>query len=201
MGRMQGPSGDRMAAGWLRWIEPVGEREMVRGMRMVSVGLVAGCVTVLGCVFARGQVGSHKESERKVIEAEVPKKALEALQKLADKAVITEFAEEFEHGHRFYEGSWKGPHGNIDALVTESGDVVEIEEVIPSDKVPAKARAEVEKEAGKKAKMTWEKKTFVLYEVHYKKDGKGHEIILTPDGRRYHEEGGGQDEKDNDNDE
>ena len=37
--------------------------------------------------------------------------------------------------------------------------------------------------------MTFEKKTLVMYEVHFKKDGKGREIIVLPDGRRYFEEG------------
>lgn len=127
------------------------------------------------------------EQEREIKEAEVPKAALDALKKLADKAAITEFAEEIEHGHKFYEGSWKGAAGNVDALVTDTGDIVEIEEVIPTDKVPAAARAEVEKAAGKDAKLMWEKKTVVMYEVHFKKDGKGHEMILTPDGRRIEE--------------
>lgn len=42
-------------------------------------------------------------------------------------AAIRELAEETEHGHKLYEGSWTGTHGNVDALVTESGDLVEIE--------------------------------------------------------------------------
>jgi hypothetical protein len=61
--------------------------------------------------------------------------------------------------------------------------------------VPAKARAEVEKEAGKEAKAKWEKKTIVMYEAHFTKDGKAREMILTPDGRRFPEE---QDEHDKD---
>jgi hypothetical protein len=139
------------------------------------------------------------ESERKVKEAEVPMAALEALKKLAGSASITEFAEEIEHGHKFYEGSWKGPDGNVDGLVTESGDVVELEESIPADKAPATVRAEAEKAAGKDAKVAYEKKTFIVYEIHFKKDGKGHEMIFTPDGRRFHEDGG-KDEKDDDDD-
>ena len=43
--------------------------------------------------------------------------------------------------------------------------------------------------AGTGAPMTFEKKTLVMYEVHFKKDGKGREIIVLPDGRRYFEEG------------
>jgi len=140
------------------------------------------------------------ESERQVKEAEVPAAALAALKKLAGATPITEFAEEIEHGSKFYEGSWKGPDGNIDALVTESGDLVEIEEVSPATKVPGPARASAEKEAGKDAKLTWEKKTVVMYEVHFKKGDKTQEMILTPDGRRFHEEGEKNGEKDEDED-
>jgi len=155
-------------------------------------------VALLGGLMAFAQVKpAPLEQERKVKEAEVPKAALEALKKVADKATITEFAEEIEHGSKFYEGSWNGPGGNVDCLVTESGDLVEIEEIISADKVPAAARAAVEKEAGKDAKLTWEKKTVVMYEVHYEKGDKGQEMILTPDGRRCHEEG---DEKRDKND-
>ncbi|MCG3136486.1 MAG: hypothetical protein HJJLKODD_00320 [Phycisphaerae bacterium] len=139
-----------------------------------------------------------QESEREVKEAEVPAVALAALKKLAGAATITEFAEEIEHGHKFYEGSWQGPEGKIDGLVTEAGDVVEIEEKIAADKVPATAKAAIEKEAGKDASIHFEKKTFFVYEAHFKKDGQGYEVIYTPDGRRYHEEGEHDDDTDED---
>ena len=158
-----------------------------------------------GGIIALAQVNDAKktqnkaeEQERKVQEAEVPKAPLEALKKLADKNAITEFAEEIEHGSKFYEGSWKGPGGNIDALVTETGDLVEIEETITAEKAPAKVRAQAEKLAGKDAKVTFEKKTLILYEIHFDKGGKENEAMFTPDGRTYHEE---QDEdKENDKD-
>lgn len=141
-----------------------------------------------------------EEQERKVKEAEVPAAALAGLKKVAGGAAFTEFAEEIEHGHKFYEGSWKGPDGNVDALVTETGDLVELEEVVPAEKVPATVRAAAEKEAGKDVKVVFEKKTFVVYEIHFKKDGKGHEMIFTPDARRYHEEGEKAGDKDGDDD-
>ena len=126
-------------------------------------------VILAGCLLVRAQEKKVEDSERAVKENEVPAAALATLKKLAGAAAITEFAEEIEHGNKFYEGSWKGPDGNVDALVTE---------------------------AGKEAKLMWEKKTLVLYEVHFKKDGKGREIILTPDGRRYYEEGDEKADKD-----
>ena len=60
------------------------------------------------------------------------------------------------------------------------------------------SRSDREKEAGTGAVMTFEKKTLVMYEAHFKKDGRGREIIVLPDGRRYYEEG---DEQGEDEDE
>lgn len=131
-----------------------------------------------------------QDYEKQIKESEVPPAALAALKKLAGGAAFTGFAEEVERGHKFYEGSWKGPDGNVDALVTESGDVVELEESIPQEKAPGGARAAAEKDAGKDAKPRWERKTVYLYEIHFRKDGKGHEMIYTADGRRFHEDGG-----------
>jgi hypothetical protein len=170
----------------------------MRKRHILGAGCAAGLL--LGGLIAFAQDKPNQgEQERTVGEAEVPKPALDALRKLAGNAVIKEFAEEIEHGHTFYEGSWTGPDGNVDALVTASGDLVEIEEVIPADKLPGAVRSEAENMAGKDAKVTFEKKTLLMYEFHFKKDGKGHEVILTPDGRRYHEEGAEQD-KDEDED-
>src|SRR5262245_37891783 len=70
-----------------------------------------------------------QEQEREVKEADVPAAALNALKKQAAGAAITEFSEEIEHGHKFYEGSYKSATGNkVDVLVTEAGDLVEVEE-------------------------------------------------------------------------
>jgi len=138
------------------------------------------------------------ESERAVKESEVPKAALETLKRHANNATLTEFAEEIEHGHTFYEGSYKGASGHVDVLVTATGDLVEIEEAIPGDKAPAVVQAEARKAAGKDAKLRFEKKTMVLYEVHFKQGDEGQEIVLTPDGRSVHEQGAKESEKDND---
>jgi len=143
----------------------------------------------------------NEEQERKVTEAGVPKPALDALRKLSGGAAIEEFAEEIEHGHKFYEGTWKGPKGSIDGLVTESGDVVEIEESIPGSDAPAVVRAETVKAAGADTSVKFEKKTFIVYEIHFRKDGHGREMIFTPDGRRFYEEGVQREGRDQDGDE
>jgi len=151
--------------------------------------------TAVSVAFMGALLVWAEESERRVQEAEVPPAALAALKQLSGGAPLTEFSEEIEHGSKFYEGSWKGPDGNVDGLVTEAGDVVEIEESIPAEKVPATVRSAVEKEAGQGATIHYEKKTFIAYEAHFKKDGKGRELMVTPDGRRTHEEGEGDEDE------
>lgn len=167
---------------------------MNRRARFGAAATAALCLAAGLVVLAQKNA---QEQERSVKESEVPPAALAALQRLAGNATITEFAEEIEHGHKFYEGSWKGPDGNVDGLVTPSGDVVELEEMMPAEKVPSVVRGELQKAAGKDAQVHIERKTFYVYEGHFKKDGKVRELLLTPDGRPYHEEdqqGGEQDE-------
>ncbi len=152
-------------------------------------GAIAVSVCLLGALLAFAENEKEQpqpgEQERSVKESEVPAVALEALKKVASGASFTEFAEEIEHGHTFYEGSFKGPEGNVDALVTASGDLVELEESIPAAKVPAAVRAAAEKEAGRDAKPTFERKTLYLYELKYGKNGEGREVIFTADARVY----------------
>ncbi|HUT90783.1 MAG TPA: hypothetical protein VMY37_14865 [Thermoguttaceae bacterium] len=136
-----------------------------------------------------GKREKETETERRVTEAEVPKAALTALKKLAEGAEIVEFAEETEHGSTFYEGSWKVASGaKMDVLVTPTGDLVEIELGVAADDVPAAVLAAARKAAGKKAPLAFEKKTMLLYEVKFRKGDRGHELLLTPDGRRAEQE-------------
>jgi uncharacterized membrane protein YkoI len=149
---------------------------------------------------AETQESKPEEQERKVTEAEVPAAALAALRRLAGDAQITEFAEEVEHGHTFYEGSWKAPlGGNVDGLVTATGDLVEIEERVNADQVPTGVLAAAREMGGKDARLGFEKKTMILYEVKFRKNNRFHEVLLTSDGRQVREEvERGRDENDDD---
>jgi hypothetical protein len=135
------------------------------------------------------QPTKQEESERSVKASEVPKAAMQTLKKLAAGAEITEFAEEVEHGSTFYEGSWINKAGaKTDVLVTAAGDLVEIEESVEVDQVPKATLAAARKAAGPDNPLRFEKKTVVLYEVKFRKDERGHELLLTPDGRHVEEQ-------------
>jgi hypothetical protein len=170
-------------------------------MRNLGIAIVVGlAVTGLGALALRAQSGGQQEeSEKAVKESEVPPAALATMKKVANGASFTEFAEEKEHGTTFYEGSFKGPAGKVDVLVTAAGDLVEIEEEVAGDSVPGSVRGAFEKVAGAGTKATFEKKTVLLYEAHFKKGEKGQELILTPDGRKY-DEGGEKGKKEGDKD-
>jgi len=132
----------------------------------------------------KAKVAQAAETEREVKQDQVPAAALKTLKKMARGAKITEFAEEMEHGSTFYEGSWKTKAGtNVDVLVTKAGDLVEIEEQVPTKKLPAAALKAAQKLAGKGAKVASEMKTMILYEIKFTKGDAHHEVLLTPDGR------------------
>ena len=132
---------------------------------------------------------SPAEAEHKVTEAQVPAAALATLERLAAGAKITEFAEEVEHGHTFYEGSWKARSGaKMDVLVTKTGDLVEIEKQMGAKQIPAAVRKAARKAAGRGAELAFEKKTMILYEVKFQKGNSRHELLVTPDGRHVEHE-------------
>lgn len=156
--------------------------------------VVALAIPILGYAAWKGDAG---ESERRVKEAEVPPAALQALKKLAAGAKITEFTEEIEHGHTYYEASWTGEHGKVDGLVTAAGDAVEIEEQISEQAVPRAVIDKARQMAGKDVSLYCEKKTVFLYEVKFRKGDHRHEIVFSPDGREHeHDEETGKEEGD-----
>src|SRR5260221_8064928 len=129
--------------------------------RLIRLGMAVALAILLGGWMAYAQPKNSEEKERKVKESEVPAAALAALKKAAGENKLTQIEEENEHGHKFYEGQWKGPDGKIEVLVTDSGDLVETEEIVPADKVPEAVRSAAAKDAGKDAKLVFEKKTAV----------------------------------------
>ena len=170
---------------------------MNKSMR-TTIGLSAAIVFVASLAGLARSAGEPDEQERKVKAAEVPAPVLDALKKLAGDKKITEFSEEIEHGKTYYEGSWKTTDGKIDALVTPTGDLVEIEQGVSADNVPKPVLKQARKTAGKNAKLYFEKKTIIMYEVHFRKDGRRHELVLSPDGRQQKDEDEQGDEYDDD---
>ncbi|TSA53169.1 MAG: hypothetical protein D4R45_05990 [Planctomycetaceae bacterium] len=155
--------------------------------KLIAVMILFGAM-LCAAVYA-AQAAMTAETERKVTEAEVPAAALASLKKMAAGAKIVEFAEEVKDGHTFYEGSWKTPSGaHMDVLVTKTGDLVEIEEGVRANEVPAAVLKAAREVAGSGTELALERKTTILYEIKFEKAGAQQELLLTPDGRKVEED-------------
>ena len=114
---------------------------------------------------------------------------------LAGGAKIEEFEEETSNGVVVYEAEWKIATGEREATVTADGDLVEMEEEIAAGSVPKTVTAAAQLAAGNGATVQFEKKTYIMYEAEFRKDGKSREMLISPTGQVH-----GQEEDDHDAD-
>jgi hypothetical protein len=146
----------------------------------------------------KGEKKGKENKEREIKEAEVPPAVLATIKKLAGANKIDKYEEEIEHGHKVYEAAYTTPEGKRELVVLENGELAAMEEAVPADKVPAAVKAAAEKEAGKDGKVTFEKKTVIMYEAKIMIGDKKHEINFMPDGTKHGKHGK---DKDKENDE
>ncbi len=153
---------------------------------------------LLGAVAATGWASFDEDDEQISID-KVPAKAREALLKHAQGAKFTEVEREKVRGVVFYEAEWMVDGREHEAKVTADGSLVELEEEVDAQSVPAAVRKAASKAFPKSAKLTFEKKTIVLYEVEAKVDGKEREVLISPSGQ-VHDEHDDDDDDDDDDD-
>ena len=125
-------------------------------------------------------------AEKRVKMESLPPAVQKTVQEQSKGGTIRGLAEEIEGGKTFYEAELKVNGHNKDLLIDASGAVVEIEEEVALDSVPAAAKAAIEKGAGKGKIATVESVTkdnaIVAYEAKIKTAGKSSEVRVTPDG-------------------
>lgn len=162
----------------------------------VSFVLLGGLIAFAQDKGEKGEKKDKQKNERELKESEVPPAVLAAIKKVAGTAKIDKFEEENKHGHKVYEAAYTTPAGKAEVVVGENGEVIATEEIVAADKVPAAVKAAAEKEAGKDAKLEFEKKTITMYEAKFTKGDKKHEINLMPDGSKHEmKEGKGEEEE------
>jgi uncharacterized membrane protein YkoI len=123
------------------------------------------------------------EEEQEVSLQQVPPAARTALLKFAGGAKITEVEREKKHGVTFYEAEWQVDGREHEAKVTADGDLMELEVEVDAKDVPAVVRRAAEKTFPGGAKLEYERKTVILYEIECKVGGKEREVLLTPAGK------------------
>jgi len=126
--------------------------------------------------------------EKKISRAQLPAVVEKTVAKESEGATIKGFATEVEHGKRFYEASLTVNGHNKDILIDKDGNVVEVEEEVALDTLPAAVQDALKKAAGagtiQLVESLTKNGTLVAYEGHLKRGYKHSEIQVGPNGEK-----------------
>ncbi len=136
---------------------------------------------VLTIVFANAFA-----ADKPVKMKDLPPAVQRTVQEQSKGATVRGLSTEVEHGRTTYEVEMTVNGHGKDVSMDAAGTVIEVEEEVALDSIPAAARAAIEKAAtgGKIAKV--EKVTGgkeIAYEAALRKDGKRSEVRVGADGR------------------
>jgi len=131
--------------------------------------------------------------EKKIQRADLPAAVEKTVSAQSQGATIRGFSEEKEKGQTYYEAEMTVKGHSKDVTIDASGAVVEVEEQVELDSLPAAVKDGLQAKAGKGTILKVESLTkhgqVVAYEAKVQKDGKKSEIQVGPDGKALdHEE-------------
>lgn len=139
---------------------------------------------------------NHQESDEVVIKlAEAPEAVRAALVKMAVSDKVTKVIKEEDEGITTYEVEYKADGTDCSAVLSASGDVMEIEKGVKESALPAAALAALRKEYPGAAFGNHTAVQKFYYEVEVTIDGKKHGVRIDGAGNVEDESTGG-DEKD-----
>jgi hypothetical protein len=122
--------------------------------------------------------GTTARTPRTALES-IPEAAAAALRRAAGGAAI----EEVEREGDLYEGRWQVDGLAREAEVTASGELMELEEEVPSDQVPAQVRAMAIVKLPNAQSIRFSRLMRGKFEAEAIIDGIEREIVMTADGR------------------
>ena len=124
-------------------------------------------------------------AEKPVKMKDLPAAVQKTVQEQTKGAELKGLSREVENGKTFYEAETKVSGKTRDVLIDPTGAVVEVEEEVALETIPAAAKAAIEKYAqgGKTVLVeTVTKGGEVSYEAHVRKNGKTSEVKVAADG-------------------
>lgn len=143
--------------------------------------LTTAFVIVLTAAVAQAQ-------ERKIKREELPPAVEQTVARESEGATIKGFATEVEHRQRFYEASLIVNGLTKDILIDKNGNIVEVEEEVKLDSLPATVQEALKKAAGSGTIEAVESLTkngqLVAYEGHVKQGKRRSEIQVGPNGEK-----------------
>src|ERR1700752_118751 len=126
--------------------------------------------------------------EKKITRKQLPPAVQKTVAQESQGATIKGFATEIENGRRLYEAELTVNGHNKDILMDKDGNILEIEEGVGLDSLPATVREALTKAAGSGTIELVESLTkggqIVAYEGHVKTGKKRSEIQVGPNGEK-----------------
>jgi hypothetical protein len=126
--------------------------------------------------------------ERKLKREQLPPAVEKTVAKESEGAEIKGFATEVEHRQKLYEASLIVSGHSKDILIDKNGNIIEIEEEVSMDSLPATVQAALKKAAGSGTIQVIESLTkngnLVAYEAQVKHGKKRSEVQVGPNGEK-----------------
>jgi hypothetical protein len=115
----------------------------MREKRQRPLNYIASFVSVLLATAAAAAA-----TERPVVMVEIPPAVRKTIIEQRKGATVRALSEELEHGHKIYEAKLEVNGHRRDISINERGAIVEVEEEVSIDALPAKAKVAIEEEIG-----------------------------------------------------
>ena len=145
-----------------------------------SLSIVIGsALTVAICI------GIARASEKPVSFGDLPSAVKKTVQRESQGATIKGYSKEVAHGRTAYEVEMLFDGKSRDILIDPVGKVIEVEQQVAHDAVPAAAMAEIEKGAGRGSILKIEEvksDSEIAYEAQVLINGKHREVRVHADG-------------------
>lgn len=138
---------------------------------------------LVGVLFCVAQA-----QERKINRSQLPPAVEQTVARESEGATIKGFATEIEHGQKLYEASLVVNGHTKDILIDRQGNIVEVEEQVSIDSLPATVQDALRKNAGRGTISMVESLTkngqLVAYEAQVKHGKRRSEIQVGPNGEK-----------------
>jgi hypothetical protein len=142
---------------------------------------------LLFMVFSLSSMLAAQEQEKKIQRADLPPAVEKTVAAQSQGATIKGFSQETENGQTYYEAEMMVSGHSKDVLIDKDGAIVEVEEQVAFDSLPATVREGLQSKAGRgkivKVESLTKQDKLVAYEAKVQADGKKKEVQVGPDGK------------------
>ena len=128
-----------------------------------------------------------QEQEKKIRRADLPQAVEKTVATESQGATVRGFSEEKENGQTYYEAEMTVNGHSKDVLIGKDGAIVEVEEQVALETLPAAVKSGLESKVGSgkilKVESLIKHGKLVAYEAKVEANGKKKEIQVGPDGK------------------